>query len=49
MPDHKVDRMIFFLHQNKGTLANRKRNFYKELSDGEIEQMEQAYVEVFKK
>ena len=49
MPDHKIDRMIFFLHQNKGTLANRKRKFYKELSDGEIEQMEQAYAEVFKK
>lgn len=47
MPDHKIDRMILFLHQNKGKLANRKRKFYKELSDNEIEQMEEAYVQVF--
>lgn len=49
MPDHKIDRMILFLHQNKGTLANRKRKFYNELSGGEIKRMEQAYAEVFKK
>ena len=47
MPDNKVDRMILFLHQNKGILANRKRKHYKELSDNEIEQMEQAYSHVF--
>ena len=49
MPDNKVDRMILFLHQNTGKLASRKRKFYKELSDNEIEQMEQAYVQVFKR
>jgi len=48
MPDKKVDRMIMFLHQNNGKLANRKRNFYKELSDNEIVKMEQAYTLVFK-
>jgi hypothetical protein len=47
MPDKKVDRMILFLHQNKGKLASRKRNFYKELSDNEIEKMEQAYIQIF--
>ena len=47
MPDKKVDRMISFLHQNKGKLASRKRNFYKELSDNEIEKMEQAYIQIF--
>jgi len=47
MPDNKVDRMILYLHQNKGRLASRKRKFYKELSDDEIEQMEQAYKQVF--
>ncbi len=47
MPDNKVDRMILFLHQNKGKLADRKRNFFKELNDNEIEQMEQAYTQVF--
>ena len=49
MPDNKVDRMILFLHQNKGKLASRKRKFYKELSDNEIEQMEQAYTQVFER
>ena len=49
MPDKKVDRMILFLHQNMGKLAARKRNFYKELSDNEIEQMEQAYTQVFQR
>jgi hypothetical protein len=43
MPDNKIDRMILFLHQNKGKLANRKRKYYKELSDKEINKMEQAY------
>jgi len=49
MPDNKVDRMILFLHQNKGKLANRKRKAYKELSDDEIEGMEQAYNQVFER
>jgi hypothetical protein len=49
MPDNKVDPMILFLHQNKGKLSSRKRKFYKELSDSEIEQMEQAYIHVFLK
>lgn len=49
MPDKKVDRMILFLRQNMGKLAARKRNFYKELSDNEIEQMEQAYTQVFQR
>ena len=41
--------MILYLHQNKGKLANRKRQLYKELSDEEIEKMEQAYKQVFEK
>jgi len=47
MPDNKVDRMIIFLHQNKGKLASRKRKLYKEMNDNEIKQMEQAYIQVF--
>lgn len=47
MPDNKVDRMILFLHQNGGKLAHIKRGFYKELNDTEIEQMEQAYSQIF--
>jgi Fic family protein len=49
MPDNRVDRMILFLHQNKGKLASRKRNFFKELSNNEIGQMEQAYTLVFQR
>tara|TARA_B110000090_G_scaffold170033_1_gene189548 strand:- start:410 stop:1897 length:1488 start_codon:yes stop_codon:yes gene_type:complete len=49
MPKNKIDRMILFLHQNKGKLANRKRTHYEELNDHEIEQMEQAYSQVFKR
>lgn len=49
MPDHKIDRMIVLLHQNKGKLANRKRKFYQELNDNEIEQMERAYLKVFER
>jgi len=52
MPDNKVDRMIVFLHQNKGKLSSRKRKFYEELSDNEIEQMKQTgnrSLEVFNK
>jgi hypothetical protein len=47
MPDIKIDRMIIFLHQNNGKLAVRKRKFFQELSDSEIEQMEAAYAEIF--
>tara|TARA_B100000809_G_scaffold266860_1_gene332292 strand:- start:8167 stop:9654 length:1488 start_codon:yes stop_codon:yes gene_type:complete len=49
MPNNKVDRMILFLHQNKGKLANRKRKHYEELNDHEIEQMEQAYFQAFER
>ncbi len=49
MPDKKVDRMILFLHQNKGKLASRKRKFYNELTDSELEQMEQAYTQIFER
>ena len=49
MPDNKVDRMILFLHQNKGKLASRKRKYYKELSGHEIKKMEQAYSQIFER
>ena len=49
MPDNKVDHMILFLHQNKGKLASRKRKQYNELSDDEIEKMEQAYSQIFER
>ncbi len=48
MPDKRVDRMIMFLHQNSGKLANRKRKFFNELTENEIVSMEEAYHQVFK-
>jgi len=47
MPENKVDRMILFLRQNNGKLARRKRKFYIELNDDEIEQMELSYSKIF--
>ena len=47
MPDNKIDRMIIFLHQNKGKLASRKRKFFPELSETEIRKMEESYASVF--
>jgi len=47
MPDNRIDRIIIFLHQNSGKLANRKRKSYPELSDAEVRQMEKVYAEVF--
>lgn len=41
--------MILFLLQNKGKLASRKRKLYKELYDGEIEQMKKACTQIFEK
>jgi hypothetical protein len=49
MPDNKIDRMILFLHQNKGKLANRKRIFFAELNSIEIEKMQKAYIQVFER
>ena len=47
MPYNKLDRMIIFLHQNKGKLATRKRKFVPELSETEIRKMEVSYDSVF--
>ena len=45
----EVPEELLFLHQNKGKLSGRKCKFYKELIDHEIEQMEQAYTQVFQR
>jgi hypothetical protein len=47
MPNNKIDLMISLLHQNNGKLASRKRKLYQELNDDEIEQMEEAYHQIF--
>ena len=47
MPDRNIDMMIKFLHQNKGKLAVRKRNYFGELTDDEIRRMEIAFGDSF--
>ena len=47
MPDKHIDLMILFLHQNKGTFPKRRRKKFDKLTDHEIRQMEQAYLETF--
>lgn len=39
--------MILFLQQNKGTFPKRRRKKFDKLTDYEICQMEQAYLETF--
>lgn len=47
MPDIDLNRMILFLHQNKGTFPKRRRKDFARLTDQEIEEMGQVYREVF--
>lgn len=47
MPDRNIDMMIKFLHQNKGELAARKRKYFSELTEDEIDDMQSAFKEIF--
>ena len=48
MPDRLVDLLIRFLSQNDGKLAKRKRTKeFEELTDKEIQAIEEKYLEVF--
>jgi hypothetical protein len=47
MPDRKLDRLIKFMHQNKGMLSKAKRHFFAELSDDELGKITVAYREAF--
>jgi hypothetical protein len=47
MPDKDINRMIMFLHQNKGAFPNRRRKDFAKLTEGEITSMENAYQESF--
>ncbi|HEY0612918.1 MAG TPA: hypothetical protein VGD35_24750, partial [Chitinophaga sp.] len=47
MPDKKIRDLLTFLHQNKGTLAKKRRGFFEELTDEEIQEMEKAYKEIY--
>lgn len=47
MPDKLLNEMILFLHQNRGVLAKRKREHFRDLTDKEIARMETAYKRIF--
>jgi hypothetical protein len=47
MPDRKINNMLLFLHQNGGVFPKRRREQFNELTDTEIERMQQAYRAVF--
>lgn len=47
MPDKKLTNMLMFLHQNKGVFPKRRREQFSELTDQEIQQMQDAYRTVY--
>ena len=47
MPDKEIDRMIMFLHQNKGTFPKRRRDYFSRLTDAEIDGMQLAFKTIF--
>jgi hypothetical protein len=47
MPDTEINRMILFLHQNKGIFPKRRRKDFEKLTDAEIELMEKEYLTIF--
>lgn len=47
MPDRMLNQLIIFIHQNKGTLAKRKRQMFEMLTDEEILAMQEAYQQTF--
>ncbi|HKO76666.1 MAG TPA: Fic family protein [Flavobacterium sp.] len=47
MPDVEINKMILFLHQNKGIFPKRRRKDFARLTDAEIELMEKEYLTIF--
>lgn len=47
MPDKKLSNMLMFLHQNKGVFPKRRREQFGELTDAEIQRMQEAYRNVY--
>lgn len=42
LPEKKANQFILFVQQNGGRLSQRKREFFPELTDGEIARMEKV-------
>lgn len=47
MPDHQINRLIKYIHNNHGRLSNRKREKFDKLTDAEIGEIEKAFHEIF--
>lgn len=47
MPDRMLNRMILFLHQNKGVFPKRRRNDFHQLTEDEIMSIQATYRRVF--
>jgi hypothetical protein len=47
MPDKLINMMLAFLHQNKGVFPKRRREYFKELTDEEIQRMQDVYKKVY--
>ena len=47
LPNKYLNKLIVFLHQNKGTLSKNKRKLFDLLTDKEISQIEELYFKVF--
>jgi hypothetical protein len=47
MPDKELDRLMMFLHQNKGTFPNRRKESFPKLYDEEFLLVEQIYKQIF--
>lgn len=47
MPDKDINRMLTFLHQNKGVFPKGRRTYFSKLTEEEIAKMQAAYRKVF--
>ena len=47
MPDRDINLMLVFLHQNKGNFPKRRREQFAKLTDDEIDQMQEAYRNIY--
>ncbi len=47
MPDKELNRMIMFLHQDRGVFPKRRREQFKKLTDEEISGMQAAFMKIF--
>jgi len=47
MPDRRLDSLIKVLHEHRGELSNRKREYFSELTDQEVEKIRAIYQEAF--